>query len=514
MWKNGQHAAILKYGDILPDEIIKKNADFSLYYSCILIIAGKNEKAETFLSSAKFFATNIINDKNSSKEDVSYYNQLLGKIYSAIASLYSKSADPGKTFKYCKAAMKNLSGADPFWYSWVWYSLGWAEEINGHISESVVAFEKALAYAKKSGNIYLISTSAYNLAYMEQRMGRYTYAYRKCSDLIKEIKESGYSLIAESEPTFIELYTCMAEIDCMRADFEKALENIKIAYSLSKNFSNSSYKVWVRLIYSNILFGRGDNAGITKMLNEIEDIIKQNTVSPAARAIYADMKGKMLIEQHEPEKAYALFEKNEMGLDKEISYLEVRGYFSFVLLLIIESKFNDAEKVLAKLHALAQSAKWIETLIAVNIVYAILYKHMGYVEKAAASLIESLEYASDEKILMPFIYYHTYIKDILTDVLKKLPATKTNIPKKVTDKLKLEIEKREKLKINISESALSNRELDTLRLISEDLTNQEIADKLFISLNTVKTHVKNIILKSGVDSRIQAVTKAKELGII
>jgi len=514
MWQNGQHAAILRYGDILPDEIIKKNADFSLYYSCILIIAGKDERAETFLSSAELLAKSIIDDKNSSKEDVRYYKQLLGKIYSVFASLYSKSADPEKTFNYCKSAMKNLSGDDPFWYSWVWYSIGWAKERSGPISESAEAFEKGLAYAKKSGNIYLISTNAFNVAYMEQRMGRYTYAYMKCSDLIKEIKESGYSLIAESEPTFVELYACMAEIDCMRTDFEKALENIKIAYTLSKNFSNSSYKVWVRLIYSNILFGRGDNAGITRMLNEVGDIIKQNTVSPAARAIYADMKGKMFIEQHEPEKAYTLFEKNELGLDKEISYVEVCGYFSFVLLLITESKFNDAEKLLARLQALTQAAQWIETLISVKIVYAILYKHMGYVEKASASLIESLQYASDEMILMPFIYYHTYIKDLLTDVLKKLPATKTSIPKKVTDKLKLEIEKREKIIKTNSESVLSDRELDILKLIAEDLSNQEIADKLFVSLNTVKTHVKNIFLKLAVDSRIQAVTKAKELGII
>jgi len=514
MWQNGQHSAILKYGDILPDEIIKKNADFSLYYSCILIIAGKDTRAETFLSSAELLAKRIIDDKNSSLEDVRYYRQILGKIHSVFASLYSKSADPKKTLNYCKSAMKNLSGDDPFWYSWVWYSIGWAKERSGPISESAEAFEKGLAYAKKSGNIYLISTNAFNVAYMEQRMGRYTYAYMKCSDLIKEIKESGYLLITESEPTFVELYACMAEIDCMRTDFEKALENIKIAYTLSKNFSNSSYKVWVRLIYSNILFGRGDNAGITKMLNEVDDIIKHNIVSPAARAVYADMKGKILIDEHKPEKAYTLFEKNELGLDKEISYVEVCGYFSFALLLITESKFNDAEKLLARLQALTQAAQWIETLIAVNIVYAILYKYMGYVEKASALLIESLEYASDEMILMPFLYYHAYIKDILTDVLKNLPATKTNIPKKVTDKLKLEIEKREKIIKTNSESVLSDRELDTIKLIAEDLSNQEIADRLFISLNTAKTHVKNIILKLAVDSRIHAVTKAKELGLI
>jgi LuxR family maltose regulon positive regulatory protein len=63
-------------------------------------------------------------------------------------------------------------------------------------------------------------------------------------------------------------------------------------------------------------------------------------------------------------------------------------------------------------------------------------------------------------------------------------------------------------------SVLSNRELDILKLIAEDLSNQEIADKLFISLNTVKTHVRNILLKLEVENRSQAVNKAKEQVII
>ena len=444
MWKNGQHDAILKYGGLLPDEIIKKNADFSLYYAWILIIAGQNQKAEPFLVSAEIITKNIINDKNSLKEEVRYNKQLSGKISVAFAYLYSKTADPEKTFSYCKAAMENLSEDDPLWYSWGWYSIGWAEEVSGHINECIVAFEKALSYAKKSGNIYLISSTAYNLAYMEQRMGLYTSAYRRCSDLIGIMKESGYAQITKSEPTYVELYTCMAEIECMRTDFEEALANIKIAYSLSKNFSNSSYKVWVRLIYSQILFARGDNAGIIKLLNEIEDIIKQNTISPAARAIYIDMKGKMLIEQHELEKAGNFFKEKGLGFDNKISYLENRGYFSFVLLLITELKFKEAEKILSELQTMTQAANWIETLIEVKIVYAILYKHTGYKEKAVANLLESLEYAASENILMSFIYYHDRIKDLLVEVFKIQATTKTNIPKKLIDKLKLALEKREK----------------------------------------------------------------------
>jgi LuxR family maltose regulon positive regulatory protein len=222
----------------------------------------------------------------------------------------------------------------------------------------------------------------------------------------------------------------------------------------------------------------------------------------------------MLIERHELEKAGNFFTENGLGPDKNISYLANRGYFSFIILLITELRFKDAEKILSELQTMTQAAKWIETLIEVKIVYSILYKHTGNKEKAVANLLESLEYAASENILMSFIYYHDRIKDLLIEVFKIQATTRNNIPRKLIDKLKLAIERREKFIRTNSESMLSEREIDVLKLITGDLSNQEVADKLFVSLNTVKTHVKNIFLKLGVDSRIQAVTKAKELGII
>jgi LuxR family maltose regulon positive regulatory protein len=61
---------------------------------------------------------------------------------------------------------------------------------------------------------------------------------------------------------------------------------------------------------------------------------------------------------------------------------------------------------------------------------------------------------------------------------------------------------------------VSERELEVLHLIAAGLSNREIADKLFISINTVKTHTKNINSKLDVNSRIKAVAKAKELGLL
>ncbi len=61
---------------------------------------------------------------------------------------------------------------------------------------------------------------------------------------------------------------------------------------------------------------------------------------------------------------------------------------------------------------------------------------------------------------------------------------------------------------------LTPRELDVLALIAEGYSNQEIADRLFVSLNTVKTHISNLLSKLDAERRTQAIQKAKTLGLI
>lgn len=61
---------------------------------------------------------------------------------------------------------------------------------------------------------------------------------------------------------------------------------------------------------------------------------------------------------------------------------------------------------------------------------------------------------------------------------------------------------------------LSKRELEVLQLMAEGLSNDEIAQRLFVSLSTIKTHSRNLFDKLGVARRTQAVDKAKKLSII
>jgi LuxR family transcriptional regulator, maltose regulon positive regulatory protein len=61
---------------------------------------------------------------------------------------------------------------------------------------------------------------------------------------------------------------------------------------------------------------------------------------------------------------------------------------------------------------------------------------------------------------------------------------------------------------------LSEREIEVLRLIAEGLSNTEIAQKLYLSTNTLKAHTQNIYSKLDVHSRVQAVNRARELNIL
>ena len=61
---------------------------------------------------------------------------------------------------------------------------------------------------------------------------------------------------------------------------------------------------------------------------------------------------------------------------------------------------------------------------------------------------------------------------------------------------------------------ISKREYEVLELMAQGLSNQEIADKLFVSLNTIKTHSSNLFVKLDARRRTQAVRQAKELGLL
>lgn len=99
-------------------------------------------------------------------------------------------------------------------------------------------------------------------------------------------------------------------------------------------------------------------------------------------------------------------------------------------------------------------------------------------------------------------------------VSQKLSLTKT---KTVIVEKEIFVQKDLNFTINPAElkaRKISKRELEVLQLMSDGLSNQEIASRLFVSLNTIKTHSSNLFEKLEVKRRTQAVEMAKKLQLI
>ena len=98
-------------------------------------------------------------------------------------------------------------------------------------------------------------------------------------------------------------------------------------------------------------------------------------------------------------------------------------------------------------------------------------------------------------------------------------ALKLSKPKTATVYIEKEVRVNDKTEFIVNEAelnrlGLSKRELEVLQLMAQGLSNQQIAEQLFVSLNTIKTHSSNVFEKMEVQRRTQAVDKAKKLGLI
>ncbi|GAB3891926.1 LuxR C-terminal-related transcriptional regulator [Larkinella knui] len=508
MWENGQHASIIKYGDLLPDELIKKNPGFSVFYAWVLITAGQIQKAAPLLARAEQLAKQNLDNGPATVDQ----KKLIGKIAVALAYQHSLLGPPEVILEYCRTALENLSEEDPLWFSWGWYAVGMAQLVSENLQESTEALKKALAFGKKSGNIYLITTIATTLAFNEGRLGRYKISYQRSVDLLEFLKENGYASLVKTDWTFAVLFANMAAIRYFWADLDEAAENIKIAYNLCIHEADMTSKVLVLVVYAVVLHGQGDLAGAEQKIKEMEAIMQKNKVNPFRESMYIGIKVRLLMIQNELEKARAFLERHGVETGNAISYTEEYRYLSLALLLMAEHKMDEAFRLLSQLYEMASAQGRIERMIEINVFLSIIFLATGEKAKALASLTESLTYAAPDEILMYHLNYLDQINPLLEEVFKNQATAEAKLPLPFLDKLRRRIEIRRKspaIPVN-----LTTREREALQLMAENLTNQEIADTLFISLNTVKTRLKDLYLKLEVDSRSKAVEKARQLHLL
>ncbi len=210
----------------------------------------------------------------------------------------------------------------------------------------------------------------------------------------------------------------------------------------------------------------------------------------------------------------------DLGLNsrQDITLSNETDLVTLARLLIAQNKLSEANALLQRLIAATESSGHWASHLAAQLWYAVTLEAQDKSREAQLTLVQLLKQAEPEGHVRLFVdaglplarlLYQAIEHDLAPAYAQRLlsafpqadwspqpgPAQQTERPEGLIE-------------------PLSDRELEVLRLIDQGLSNSEIAAKLVLSTGTVKVHSHNIFSKLGVSSRIQAVSKARALGLI
>jgi LuxR family maltose regulon positive regulatory protein len=242
-----------------------------------------------------------------------------------------------------------------------------------------------------------------------------------------------------------------------------------------------------------------------------DEAIRHPTVSPMCRAIHISNRVLLAIGQNDMEVArYWQSQLAEYPPDTQWIWFQ----HSQARLAIALGDYSGAREQLNRLNEKAVRAGAQGYAIRIRVYQALAAPTQ---DEALTFLTEALREGEPEGFIRTFVDEGKLLRPLLLHSLSK------GITPEYTTKLLAIIEAEERQirtaegkggSVLASTEFMSRRESEVLQLVADGLSNQEIAQKLTISLNTAKTHVSHVFAKLNARDRLQAVTRAKELKLI
>ena len=514
----------------LPEELIHTRPVLNVWYAYALLGRGELEVAEARLKDAEEWVVSADRLKAQSETpsdemvvvDKEQYKSLpvtiaIGRAY--IAQTFGNLPD---TVRYASRVLE-LTEADPYRQSQASMLLGMSYWASGDLQAADRVFAEYTMKLRSAGNILdAISTSAV-LADIRLALGCLREAISTVEQCLLFVMAQGEPIPADTA----DLHRELSELYLEQGNFEAATHHLQRGKELGEKTELPVLRYRLCITQARLKTAQGDPERALALLDEADRLYIRSPLPDFH--LTSAMKARIWVAQGKLSKALEWVGAQDLSVDDAPNFLHEFEHVTLARVLIARHQ-SDRETgiiyaaigLLERLRQTAEEAGRMGSVIEILAFLALAYAAQGDLPQALTSLERALTMAEPEGYLRCFVDQGEPMRLLIDDFRTQIeePAPERHKLSEYVGKLLAAFAPpaNRQFKIQISNSELvepmSQRELKVLQLIAQGLSNREIGARLFLALSTVKGYNQKIFDKLQVQSRTEAIARARELDLL
>ncbi|WP_406079185.1 LuxR C-terminal-related transcriptional regulator [Micromonospora sp. NBC_00858] len=515
--RNRQDPTIRGWLDAIPDEVVRVRPVLAVGLIGALMSGGEFEGIEDRLRDAEQLLDKPPTDRAEMVVvDEEELLRLPGVIQMYRAALALVRGDTPATIRHAHRAIDRTAVDDHLTRAGASALLGLAFWGNGDLEAAHQAYSACVEGMRRVGHISDVLGCSITLADTRITQGRLGEALRTYEQALQLASHHGGPVLRG----MADMYVGMSQIACERNDLDAATQHLRRSQELGEHTGLPQNRYRWRVSMARVLQAQGDLRGALQLLDEAQHVYVGD-FSPNVRPVPA-LTARLLAMQGRIGEALSWAREQGLSVDDDVSYLREFEHVTLARVLLAQytahragASATEAARLLERLLTAAEAGERTGSVIEILVLQALTHHARGDTPGALAPLERALTLAEPEGYVRVFAGEGPPMVSLLKAVAKQRVSwdyvhrlvnacghadeTPVNQPRRLTQGLV---------------EPLSERELEVLRLLGTDLDGPAIARELVVSLNTLRTHTRNIYAKLGVNSRRAAVRQAGELNLL
>ena len=517
---HGEGATIQRWLSVLPGDLVRSRPRLLLAQAFLALISGRLEAVEPLLDAAQQVHADAAGEPF--EATVGRARSLLVNVPALIAIqrgfLAQLRGDADATVAFASQAMAEADEGEWRLGSTARGFLAVGEWLRGQLAQAERTFMSSIDEWRAAGLPTVTAWVLYLLGQIQRAQGGLDASARTCRQALEITAVPG----RPSPPAAGPAYVGLGEVAYQRNELDTALRRITEGITLCRQFAYIPPLATGLVTLAWIRQASGDPGGALAAIAEA----KQASPGPAGplNPVPAQ-RARLLLAQGDLAAAARWTQENGLNEDDEPDYASEQEHLVLARVLLAQARPGPALALLDRLHAAAAAQDRAGSLIEIGALRALALAASGDADRAVDTLAAVLMLACPQGYVRVFADEGQPMAALLARLIAAQRAGQAaGVPLGCLARLQRAFDVGHTRPGPRSGTALpaapglveqlTSRELEVLTMLAAGKSNQAIAGQFVVTLDTVKKHVSHVLAKLGAANRTEAVTRARELGLI